>query len=77
MELPNISDPIWEKIVKEEEKIEFDFLATRFFMTRVKIELTKDKSKAKQFADELYHLLNTNLNHPRVKKDIEKILLAI
>jgi len=73
MSIPPITSPIWEDILTEKKKINFEFFAISIFMGRVRMQLSRDPNSVEALAAELRSFIEKNENHPAIKKDLEKI----
>lgn len=77
MNLLQISNNVWRDLLSGKVECNFDFLALKILLTRLRMKIAKDASQAtldeciKEFKDYL-----EKMNHmPVVQKDIEKINL--
>lgn len=76
MDVPSVSHPVWAKILSGQIVCGFESLPVKFFLSRTKPALAKDRSPAAlhQCAAELRELFVSNAQVPSVQRDLSKIL---
>lgn len=76
MDIPSVSHPVWAKAINGQLACGFESLPIKFFLSRVKPALAKDRSPAllRQFAAELRELFVANAQVPSVQRDLAKVL---
>lgn len=75
MSLPPASHPIWRQIVSGEKSPDFEFLATKIFLGRARLQLARDSSPdtLAVLSDQLRALFEKNSSHPMVLRDAEQL----
>ena len=76
MEIPSVSHPVWAALLTGQLACGLESLPIKFFLSRVKPALAKDRSPAllRQFATELRELFVANAQVPSVQRDLVKAL---
>lgn len=76
MDIPSVSHPVWAKILNGQIGCSFESLPIKFFLSRTKPALAKDRSPVVlgQYAAELRELFATNAQLPSVQRDLAKII---
>jgi hypothetical protein len=76
--LPPPNDSIWRKLVTGETPCHFEFLATKIFLGRAQLVLFDGATEESinNLAAELRHLLEENITHPLVIKDLARLVGA-
>ncbi|MBD3339018.1 MAG: hypothetical protein GF353_07910 [Candidatus Lokiarchaeota archaeon] len=74
--VPPLSHEIWEKILSDEIKFDFEFLATKILLARLKLtlKLNPDPSLVEECAAEIRQLFVKTERLPTVKRDLKKII---
>jgi hypothetical protein len=75
MNLPPASHPTWSEIVTGKKKVVFELLAARMLLTRLRMNLARDKSPeaVAQCATQLREIFLQNGALPGAKRDLEKL----
>ena len=75
MDIPTLSNPIWKDIVKNKVNFNFEFLAVKILLARLKLTVKYDPSPEtiENCAAELRNLFVKTGRLPSVKKDLKKI----
>jgi len=75
MNLPPASHPTWSELVTGKRKVVFELLAARMLLTRLQMNLAKDKSpeSVAVCASQLREVFLQNGSLPGAKRDLEKL----
>lgn len=75
MTVPPSSHPNWRQLVTGRKKFDFDFLAIKMAMGRVKLMVEQDPSEAtiQKCINEVREIFEKNQNLSKVRNDLEKI----
>lgn len=68
--------PIWKKLVLNEVRIDFNFLAAKILLFSIQRSISKDNSESniEKSSAEIFNLYIKNKDLPNAKKDIEILL---
>ena len=75
MEIPPLTDRRWKELVIGEINFEFEFLAIKILLFRIRLNLKKDNSpeKIKKSIEDLRNLFLKTIKLPIAQKDLKKI----
>jgi hypothetical protein len=75
MAIPSSNDPKWRDIILGNQKIEFEFLALKFFIGQVQIRLAESPSEeqVQTEVENLRKIFVEGEGHPKVAADLKKI----
>ena len=75
MSVPPASDKVWMDIVTGRTQYDFDFLAAKMVVGRLRTVIQQDPSTGtvQRCAEELRDVFAKNVNLSKVQKDLEKI----
>jgi hypothetical protein len=76
MVIPDVSDKIWQNVLLQSHPYEFEFLALKILLTRLKTKLRfhPDDESLQNSAKELRELFVKTANIPKVQADLQKIV---
>ena len=76
MEVPDVTDPIWAKLVTRERICELRFLAARILLGRLLRCVNEDCSpdNVQQCAEQIHAIFANNVNAPSVQADLKTLL---
>jgi hypothetical protein len=75
MAVPSRSHPIWGQLVSGQKQLEFDSLAVKVALGRVRLEITRQSVSVAQAAGQLHDVFKANETLPSVQKDLLKLPL--
>ena len=75
MEVPPVSHPTWSSIVSGKEKYQYEFLATKFLLRYLTLQVSKDPSprNVQRCAEDLHSIFARNADLPSVQRDLKQI----
>lgn len=75
MNLENIPEQIWKDILTGKTEKQFDFLAFKILLSRLKLQMQHDSSPqmVSRYIQDMKTFFNQNQLIPKAKRDLEKI----
>jgi hypothetical protein len=73
MVLPPVNHKIWGDIVTGKANFEFECLAVKILLGRLRAQVTNDPMSVQSSATELYNFFEKNQKLPSAQRDLEKI----
>ena len=76
MVVPSSSSPEWKQLVTGKKQCDFEFLAARMTMGRLRLMIDSNPNNAaaiQQSIDEIREVFVKNINLPKVQRDLGKV----
>jgi hypothetical protein len=74
MEIPSLQDRIWTDLLTKESLCEFEFLALKLLLNRLKIQVRYDQSTIQEAAAELRGMFEKFDSLPKIQGDLQRLL---
>jgi len=75
MALPPKTHTIWSQLIAGQKHVEFECLAVKMFLGRVRMELAMDPGASGRLASQLYECIKSNETLPSLQRDLSKLSL--
>ena len=73
MAVPSRSHPIWGQLVSGQKHLEFNSLAVKVALGRVRLDITRKSMSVAQAVAQLHDVFSSNETLPSVQKDLLKL----
>jgi hypothetical protein len=73
MAVPFGSHPVWSQLVSGQKHLEFDSLAVKVALGRLRLEIARKSVSVAQAAAQLHDVFSSNATLPSVQKDLLKL----